>query len=70
MEAKTLIEQTHKTLIRSPDILISFIDKRYPQFKGLCYYSKEDKCLKSKEPDKVEFYFDPYHGVLSIRFYQ
>lgn len=52
----------------TPDEIIGFIDEQYPDAKGLCYY--EDKQMKSREPGKVAFYFDPYHSVVEVTFYK
>lgn len=49
-----------------PDELIKEIDLEFPEFAGLCFYDKENKCLDSLEPEKVYFHYDPFHGVLRV----
>ena len=56
----------HKINTNIPKDIIDWIDINYPKYKGLCFYSKKDKVLKSKEPDNVNFHFDPFHNVIDI----
>ena len=50
---------------KNPYKIIEFIDDQYPNLKGMCYYDKTEKILKSKS-GKHSFYFDPNHAVLEI----
>ncbi len=50
----------------TPSEVIEFIDNTYPEFKGLCYYNKEKKCLESKDKEKVVFIFNGMWGVLEV----
>jgi len=61
------LDEVHHVGRPKPQHLIEFIDCNYPQYKGLCVYDAENKCLQSKEPEKVDFYFDALHGVVHIR---
>ena len=51
---------------KTPTELIDWIDINYPDLNGLCYYDAENKCLGSADMGKVDFHYDPYHGVLAI----
>jgi len=61
-----MIDQKHKMTSSNPKNIINFIDSAYPKFKGFCYYDENKKCLLSRH-EKVDFYFDPFHGVLHVK---
>jgi hypothetical protein len=66
---KKVFHETRRVGTYKPDEIIEFIDKTYPQFKGLCIYNAENKCLSSKE-ELTQFYFDPFHLVLEVAVYE
>jgi len=65
MKNKGYTEHLHKLNTRNPVDIIEWVDAVYPIVKGICYY--EDKQLKTKDPTKATFYFDPLHSVIEIR---
>ncbi len=50
----------------TPEEVINWINDNLPQYKGLCYYHEEDRCLASKKPETLEFHFDPFYSVLHV----
>jgi hypothetical protein len=50
----------------TPKEVIEFIDNAYPDLKGLCYYDKEEKALKSKDRKRAVFIFNGMWGVLEV----
>ena len=50
----------------TPDALIEFVNVNYPQYKGICEYDKENKCLKTTDLYLASFHFDAIHCVLHI----
>ncbi len=65
-----ILDEKHHVGMRSPDLLIAFINETYPQYAGLCVYSKQQKRLESKSMYIADFYFDPHHGVLHVTGWQ
>lgn len=62
-----ILDELHHVGRPTPQNLIAFINEQYPQYKGMCIYDAENKCLNTKEPETVDFYFDAFHGVVHIR---
>jgi hypothetical protein len=62
--------EKHKLNTINPKQIINWINIKYPQLKGMCFYDKNEKCLVSLDADKYYFYFDPNHTVLDIIFFK
>jgi hypothetical protein len=49
-----------------PINIIEFVNMEYPQYKGMCEYDADTKQLTTNKPEIVDFYFDAFHGVVSV----
>lgn len=60
-----------KTDINTPNLLIKYINNlEGGKYRDYCFYHKRHKCLVSRDPDYVDFYYDYLHGVIIITEYE